>query len=162
MSSNSIVYIIDDDAALRDALDSLFRSTGLLTRAYESASRFLENPPDDNTPACIVTDVRMPGMNGLEFHERLEDFDMYFPVILMTGHGDIPMSVRSMKAGAIDFLPKPFRDQEMLDAVSVALRRDEERRCDALKVKALKGRFNTLSPRERQVMEGVVVPRQRP
>lgn len=147
----AVVHIIDDDASLREALDSLFRSTGLTARLYESTSAFMEAEIPDE-PACIVLDVRLPGMSGLDFQERLAELGVQLPVVLMTGHGDIPMSVRAMKAGAVDFLPKPFRDQEMLDAVTAALEKDRARRAEGGKVEALKTAYATLSPRERQVM----------
>lgn len=147
----AVVHIIDDDASLREALDSLFRSTGLATRLYESASAFMDAELPDET-ACIVLDVRLPGISGLDFQERLAELGVHLPVILMTGHGDIPMSVRAMKAGAVDFLPKPFRDQEMLDAVTAALNKDRTRRAEGGKAEAIKAAYATLSPRERQVM----------
>ncbi len=147
-----VVHIIDDDASLREALDSLFRSTGLETRQYESAAAFMAAPPPQDASGCLVLDVRLPGMSGLEFQEKLADLGVRLPAILMTGHGDIPMSVRAMKAGAVDFLAKPFRDQEMLDAVAAALERDRVRRAECGKADALKAPYATLSPRERQVM----------
>nr|WP_281722242.1 response regulator transcription factor [Nitrosomonas nitrosa] len=146
-----IVHIIDDDVSLREALDSLFRSTGLGTRLYESAAAFMDAEITDG-PSCIVLDVRLPGMSGLDFQQRLSELGILTPVILMTGHGDIPMSVRAMKAGAVDFLPKPFRDQEMLDAVGAALERDRARRAEGGKAEALRAAYGKLSPRERQVM----------
>ena len=147
----SVVHIIDDDASLRSALDSLFRSTGLETRLHESVTAFMDAPLND-APGCLVLDVRMPGMNGLDFQQKLEELGVRLPVIMMTGHGDIPMSVRAMKAGAVDFLTKPFRDQEMLDAVATALERDQARRAESGKTDTLKAAYATLSPRERQVM----------
>jgi FixJ family two-component response regulator len=147
----AVVHIIDDDASLREALDSLFRSTGLTARLYESTSAFMDAEIPDE-PGCIVLDVRLPGMSGLDFQERLAELGVQLPVVLMTGHGDIPMSVRAMKAGAVDFLPKPFRDQEMLDAVTAALEKDRARRAEGGKAEALKTAYATLSPRERQVM----------
>lgn len=147
-----VVHIIDDDASLRGALDSLFRSTGLQTRQYESVAAFMESPPSITAPGCLVLDVRLPGMSGLDFQQRLEELGVRLPAVLMTGHGDIPMTVRAMKAGAVDFLAKPFRDQEMLDAVAAALARDEARRAESGRIDALRTAFATLSPRERQVM----------
>ena len=155
MDRPACVYIIDDDAALRAALDSLFRSMGLATRLFETASTFLKAPPDDDAPACVVCDVRMPGVNGLDFQDQVQASGLDLPVILMTGHGDIPMSVRGMKAGAVDFLPKPFRAQDMLDAVAAAISRDAERREKRQKVGDLEQRFSALSPREQQVMDMV-------
>lgn len=147
----ALVHIIDDDAPLRAALDSLFRSTGLATRQYESVAAFMEAELPD-TPGCLVLDVRLPGMSGLDFQHKLHELGVLLPAILMTGHGDIPMSVQAMKAGAVDFLAKPFRDQEMLDAVAAALEKDRERRATSGKRDALKAAYATLSPRERQVM----------
>lgn len=152
MTDAPVVHIVDDDASLRDALDSLFRSTGLQTRQYGSAAAFMAAAPAPAAPGCLVLDVRLPGMSGLDFQEKLESAGVRLPVILMTGHGDIPMTVRAMKAGAVDFLPKPFRDQEMLDAVSAALERDRSRRGAAAALDALKAAYATLSVRERQVM----------
>jgi FixJ family two-component response regulator len=145
------VHIVDDDAGLRAALDSLFRSTGLKTRLYASATEFLAAKAPEGA-GCMVVDVRMPGISGLDFQERLIALGIHLPVIVMTGHGDIPMSVRAMKAGAVDFLPKPFRDQDMLDAVTAALARDQARRADDGKAGELRERFASLSPREREVM----------
>lgn len=151
MSETATVFIVDDDASVREALDSLFRSTGLKTALFGSADEFLGALPP-SAQGCLVTDVRLPGASGLELQEQLEAQGVRLPVVLMTGHGDIPMSVRAMKAGAVDFLPKPFRDQDMLDAVAAALTRDRERREGEGKADALKAQFATLSPRERQVM----------
>ncbi|MCK5746991.1 MAG: response regulator transcription factor, partial [Oricola sp.] len=120
---DAIVYVIDDDQSVRDALDSLFRSVGHKVRAFGSAQEFLSGKSDD-VAGCMVLDVRLPGLSGLDFQSQLADLGVSLPVILMTGHGDIPMSVRGMKAGAVDFLPKPFRDQDMLDAVAAAMERD--------------------------------------
>jgi FixJ family two-component response regulator len=151
MTERATVYIIDDDASVREALDGLFRSTGLATRLYESGHDFMSAPPSD-AHGCLVVDVRLPGISGLDFQERLAKEGIRLPVVLMTGHGDVPMSVRGMKAGAVDFLTKPFRDQDMLDAVASALARDRARREEHVKLEALKAQFATLSPRERQVM----------
>ncbi|MBL8530307.1 MAG: response regulator transcription factor [Hyphomonadaceae bacterium] len=151
MADTPIVHIIDDDASLRGALDSLFRSTGQATRLYESVAGFMDAPRPD-APGCLVLDVRMPGMSGLEFQQKLEELGIRLPVVFMTGHGDIPMSVRAMKAGAVDFLAKPFRDQEMLDAVATALEKDRAQRAEGGKLDTLKRAYSTLSPRERQVM----------
>src|SRR5215469_13981520 len=114
-SGDPVVYVIDDDASLRGALDSLFRSVGLACRTYDSTKAFLDVELAD-APGCIVIDVRLPGMSGLEFQEHLVELGLSLPLVLMTGHGDIPMSVRAMKAGAVDFLRKPFGDKDMLDA----------------------------------------------
>jgi len=151
MADAPIVHIIDDDASIRSALDSLLRSTGQVTRLYSSVAAFMDAPPP-NAPGCLVLDIRMPGMSGLEFQQRLEELGVRLPVVFMTGHGDIPMSVRAMKAGAVDFLAKPFRDQDMLDAIAAALDRDRARRAEGGKLEMLKAAYATLSPRERQVM----------
>jgi FixJ family two-component response regulator len=151
MVETATIHIVDDDASLRAALDSLFRSTGLATRQYGSAAEFL-GAPHAGEPGCLVLDVRLPGVSGLDFQDQLAARGVRLPVVLMTGHGDIPMSVRAMKAGAVDFLAKPFRDQDMLDAVAAALARDLARRESDGKLDALKTALATLSPRERQVM----------
>lgn len=146
-----VVHIVDDDDSLRLALDSLFRSVGLQTRAYGSVSAFLDMPRND-LPGCIVLDVRLPGISGLDFQAQFGALGIRLPVILITGHGDIPMSVRAMKAGAVDFLQKPFRDQDMLDAVVAAIERDGKRRTADGEATLIIERFATLSPREQQVM----------
>ncbi len=147
----AIVHIVDDDDSLRRALDSLFRSVGLEARAYGSVQEFLDARSEDSA-GCLVLDVRLPGMSGLDFQQQLAELGVRLPVIMMTGHGDIPMSVRAMKAGAIDFLAKPFRDQDMLDAVSAAIERDRARRLGDGETEQLQAHFSTLSPREQQVM----------
>ena len=147
----SMVHIVDDDESVRLALDSLFRSVGLATSLYGTAKDFLKADLAQG-PSCLVLDVRLPGQSGLDFQQQLVETGIHIPVVMMTGHGDIPMSVRAMKAGAVDFLAKPFRDQEMLDAVTAAIARDEARRASAKDETELRARFETLSPRERQVM----------
>ena len=147
----SIVHIVDDDKSLRRAVDSLCRSVGLQTRTYGSAQEFLDAKRED-IAGCLVLDVRLPGMSGLDFQSQLAELGIHLPVILVTGHGDIPMSVRAMKAGAVDFLPKPFRDQDLLDAVTTAIERDRRRRTVDGGANVLRDRFLTLSPREQQVM----------
>jgi FixJ family two-component response regulator len=152
MLDAAVIYIIDDDASLREALDSLFRSTGLSTRQYDSVAAFMAAAPPADAAGCLVLDVRLPGMSGLDFQQKLDELGIRLPVILMTGHGDIPMTVRAMKAGAVDFLAKPFRDQEMLDAVATALERGRQQRLASGKLEGLRTLHATLSPRERQVM----------
>jgi len=150
-NNSAVVHVVDDDAALRGALESLFESVGLATRAYGAASEFFNANVADK-PGCIVIDIRLPDMSGLEFQARLTQLGFRLPVVMMTGYGDIPMTVRAMKRGAVDFLSKPFRDQDMLDAVMAAIERDRQRRTadeDALRMRQ---RFETLSPREQQVM----------
>jgi FixJ family two-component response regulator len=148
---NPVVHIVDDDDALRRVLDRLFRSVGLHTRCYGSTGEFLD-AKRVNAPGCLILDVRLPGVSGLDFQEQLADLGIHVPVILMTGHGDIPMSVRAMKAGAVDFLAKPFRDQDMLDAVTAAIDRDRKRRAKDGEAARVVDCFATLTPREQQVM----------
>lgn len=148
------VHVVDDDAGLRTALDSLFRSMGYPTRLYGSAAEFMASGAADGA-GCLVLDIRLPGTSGLDFQQQLADAGVSMPVILMTGHGDIPMTVRGMKAGAVDFLPKPFREQDMLDAVAAALARDAETRAERSQSDGLRHRFDSLSARERDVMARV-------
>ena len=150
-SNSAVVHVVDDDAALRGALESLFDSVGLDTRTYGAARDFLDASLEDK-PGCIVIDIRLPDMSGLEFQAQLTQAGVRLPVIMMTGYGDIPMTVRAMKRGAVDFLPKPFRDQDMLDAVMVAIERDRQRRTADDDVSRIQQRFQTLTPREQQVM----------
>ena len=155
MPDNAVVHVIDDDAALRGVLGSLFRSVGYQVALYDTVDGFLTRKPATG-PECLVLDIRLPGVNGLDFQSRLASLGVVVPVVLMTGHGDIPMTVRGMKAGAIDFLTKPFRDQDMLDAVSAALDRDRQRRQETQRLAELRARYAALSPREQQVMALVV------
>jgi FixJ family two-component response regulator len=145
------VYIVDDDASLRDAISRLLRSVGLRVQLFGSAPELLQGNIAQ-TVSCLVLDVRLPGVGGLEFQTELAKANIHMPIIFMTGHGDIPMSVRAMKAGAIDFLTKPFRDQDMLDAVTKALESDRKRRESEAAMSDLKARFELLTPREREVM----------
>jgi FixJ family two-component response regulator len=147
----AIVHVVDDDASMRGALESLFDSVGLGTQTYAAAGDFLATSLAER-PGCIVIDIRLPDMNGLDFQAQLTRMGVRLPVVMMTGYGDIPMSVRAMKRGAVDFLPKPFRDQDMLDAVMAAIERDRQRRTLDGDVSQLQQRFATLSPREQQVM----------
>ncbi|NML08484.1 response regulator transcription factor [Sphingomonas sp. G-3-2-10] len=155
MADSAIIHIVDDDSSLRAALESLFRSVGLAARGHASVADFLAADRED-APGCLVLDVRMPGISGLDFQDRLDELGIALPAILMSGHGDIPMSVRAMKAGAVDFLVKPFRDQDMLDAVAAAMDRDAKRRAEASDDAGLRSLYATLSPREQQVMALVV------
>ena len=150
-NNRAVVHVVDDDASLRGALESLFESVGLATQAYGAASDFLNASVADQ-PGCIVIDIRLPDMSGLEFQAQLTRMGVRLPVIMMTGYGDIPMTVRAMKRGAVDFLPKPFRDQDMLDAVMVAIERDRQRRTADADAAGMRQRFGTLSAREQQVM----------
>src|SRR4051794_4243543 len=150
-SETPLIHVVDDDASMRGALEGLFDSVGLQTQTYATAKDFLSADLSDR-PGCIVLDVRLPDMNGLEFQTRLVQTGVGIPVVMMTGYGDIPMSVHAMKHGAVDFLPKPFRDQDMLAAVLGAIERDRERRTLKNDDSKLKVRFETLSPREQEVM----------
>ena len=146
-----MVFVIDDDEAMRDALGNLFRSVGFEVQLFGSAAEFLQAAPAD-APGCLVLDVRLPGMSGLDFQTKLASANAQIPIVFMTGHGDIPMSVRAMKAGAVDFLTKPFRDQDMLDAVARAIEMDRARRAARRRRPGVRERFDRLSPREREVM----------
>ncbi len=150
-NNRAVVHVVDDDPSLRGALESLFDSVGLETRTYGAASDFLNASVEDK-PGCIVIDIRLPDMSGLEFQAQLTQLGVRLPVIMITGYGDIPMTVRAMKRGAVDFLPKPFRDQDMLDAVMAAIERDRQRRTADDDVSRVRQRFETLTAREQQVM----------
>jgi FixJ family two-component response regulator len=154
MSDAGVVHIVDDDPGVRAGLSSLVRSVGYTARLYGSAGEFLESelPP---LPSCLLLDVRLPGTNGLDLQASLRQRGIEFPVILMTGYGDVQMSVRGMKAGALDFLTKPLRHQDVLDAVALAVARDRERRIATQKIDAIRARIRVLTPRERQVMDFV-------
>ena len=149
-----VVFVIDDDESLREALERLFRLVGLHAETFARAADFLKSKIPD-VPTCLVLDVRLPGISGLDFQAELAKANIKIPIIFMTGHGDIPMAVEAMKAGAVEFLPKPFRDQDMLDAVYLALEQDRTRR-EAERANAeLRTNFENLSAREREVMAGV-------
>jgi len=149
------VLVIDDDASVRGALRDLFESVGLRVTVFDSARKFLlAGRP--NTPSCLVLDVRLPGQSGLDFQRELNERHIAIPVVFLTGHGDIPMSVRAMKAGAIEFLTKPFREQDLLDAVQVAIDRDRLTRADEELLAELRRRRDALTPRERTIMTLVV------
>ncbi|MGC1776790.1 MAG: response regulator transcription factor [Xanthobacteraceae bacterium] len=145
------VLVIDDDASLRDALARLFRSVGLKVKTFASTPEFLQYRLPEG-PSCLVLDVRLPGLSGLDFQAELTKANVDIPIIFMTGHGDIPMTVRAMKAGALEFLPKPFRDQDMLDAVQTGLERDRDRRRTATDAARLRAGFNSLTAREQEIM----------
>ena len=152
LSETPVVLVVDDDPSLREALGRLFRSVDLESRLFSSVAELLLHKFPD-VPCCLVLDIRLPGVSGLDFQTQLANSKIHVPIIMMTGHGDIPMSVRAMKGGAVDFLTKPFRDQDILDAVAQAIERDRERR-DSDKTHAeLRERFETLTPREREIME---------
>lgn len=148
---DAMVFIIDDDEAVREGLAALFRSVGLQVKLFASAAEFRQTSLPD-LPSCLVLDIRLPGLGGLEFQADLARANIQIPIIFMTGHGDIPMSVRAMKAGAVEFLTKPFRDQDMLDAVQLAIEQDRKQHKDAVATFKLKANFETLSAREQQIM----------
>ena len=150
LETEPIVFVVDDDASMRKALANLFRSVGLRAEVFGSARELLESELPD-VASCLVLDIRLPGPSGLDFQAELAKADIQIPIIFMTGHGDIPMTVKAMKAGAIDFLTKPFRDQDMLDAVATAIERDRTRRKDQKAVAELRTVFETLTTRERDV-----------
>jgi FixJ family two-component response regulator len=152
VSETPVIHIVDDDESMREVLASLLRSVALTARTYPSVDAFL-NARRPDAPGCLILDVRLPGMSGLDFQAQLAEVGIELPVILMTGYGDVPMSVRGMKAGAVDFLVKPFRDQDMLDAIAVAVDRDKSRRAASVESVSLREKFATLSPRESQVMQ---------
>jgi FixJ family two-component response regulator len=149
-SAQQIVFVVEDDASVRRALSNLFESVGLGVEAFGSAAEMLQRKLPD-VASCLVLDVRLPGLSGLDFQAELAKANIHIPIIFMTGHGDIPMSVRAMKGGAVDFLTKPFRDQDMLDAVVTAIERDRKRRATDKIVANLQELVETLTPREREV-----------
>jgi FixJ family two-component response regulator len=149
--SNSTVLVVDDDPDLRESVGRLLRSVGMNARLFASISAFLESDLPDG-PTCLVLDVRLPGQSGLDLQRELAAADRSLPIIFVTGHGDIPMSVQAMKSGAIEFLTKPYRDQDLLDAIQLGLLRDRTRRENEMALAALKERFGTLSPREREIV----------
>jgi RNA polymerase sigma factor (sigma-70 family) len=150
-----IVFVVDDDASVRNALKSLIRSVGLQVELFGSAQEFLQSKRP-NAPSCLILDIRLPGISGLDFQRKLAETNNPIPIIFISGHGDIQMSVRALKAGAVDFLPKPFRDQDLLDAIHIALERDAARREQERDIAILKDRFEWLTPREREVLPLVV------
>jgi FixJ family two-component response regulator len=145
------VFVVDDDASMRAALERLFYSVQLRVEVFGSTQEFLQSQRPD-VPACLVLDVRLPGLSGLDFQAGLTEADIRIPIVFITGHGDIPMSVRAMKAGAVDFLTKPFRDQDLLDAVLAAIQRDQKRREDVLATAELRTHLTSLTVREREIM----------
>jgi FixJ family two-component response regulator len=149
------IAIVDDDAAIREGLSSLIRSVGLRVETFVSATEFLQSWKAD-AHGCIVLDVRLPGLSGLDLQRELADANIHTPIIFITGHGDIPMTVRAMKAGAVEFLTKPFREQDLLDAIQQALERDQLERGQRSEIAALRSRYTSLTPRESEVM-GLVV-----
>jgi len=150
-TEKQIVLVVDDDPHVRKALTYLFESMELPVKAFTTTSELLDSKLPD-VPSCLVLDIRLPGGSGLEFQQALAKAEIQIPIVFLTGHGDIPMSVRAMKAGAVDFLTKPFRDQDMLDAVTRALNQDRKRRADEKSLSDLRQRFESLTPREREVI----------
>jgi FixJ family two-component response regulator len=154
----STVLIVDDDASVREALSDLFQSVGLRVEVFASTQEFLKNTRSEG-PSCLVLDVRLPGKSGLDFQQELNAANINLPIVFLTGHGDIPMSVRAMKAGAMEFLTKPFREQDLLDAVQTALERDRLNREDEALIAMLRQRFASLTPREQAILTLVVAGR---
>jgi RNA polymerase sigma factor (sigma-70 family) len=159
LHANPSVLIIDDDPEFRDSVGRLLRTVGLEAQQFSSVSEFFRADPNPNGPTCLVVDVRMPGRSGLDLQRELAAANRHLPIIFITAHGDIPMSVRAMKGGAIEFLTKPFRDQDLLDAIETGLARDRARRESEKTLDALRERFDTLSPREREIMIQVMAGR---
>ncbi|WP_338240499.1 response regulator transcription factor [Aurantiacibacter hainanensis] len=158
MEQQGLVHIVDDDLSIQRALDSLLRSVGLEARSYGSCGEFLATKMPAQ-PSCLILDVRLPGVSGLDFQSQMASHGISLPVILMTGHGDIPMSVKAMKAGAVDFLTKPFRDQDLLDAVTTAIERDTAAREEEGQLQAIIDLYDALTEREQQVMDLVTMGR---
>jgi FixJ family two-component response regulator len=150
-----IVFVVDDDPSVRRAIKRLIGSVGLQVEPFGSAQEFLQSTRPD-VPACLVLDIRLPGINGLDFQRQLAEANIHIPIVFITGHGDIPMSVRAMKGGAVEFLTKPFRDEDLLDGIQLALERDRTRRQQESGIAALRERFESLTPREREVLDLVV------
>ena len=149
------VFVVDDDANVRTSIQGLLKSAGLRSECFETAEQFLQRKPSKG-PSCLILDVSLPGMNGLDFQQKLRNAGLQIPIIFVTGYGDIPMSVKAMKSGAVEFLTKPFEDQDLLDAVQQALARDSATRQERADLAALRERYDKLTPREREVM-GLVV-----
>src|SRR6266581_683917 len=150
-----VVFVVDDDPSVRRAIQRLVESIGLQVELFASAQEFLRRRRSD-APGCLVLDVRLPGISGLDFQRQLAQANIHIPIIFITAHGDIPMTVRAMKAGAVEFLTKPFRDQDLLDAIQLALERDRARRQQEAEIAVLRERFESLTPREREVLPLVV------
>lgn len=153
--SSDTVFVVDDDLSIREALVSLIRSVGLCVEVFASCHEFLSRPLPD-VPCCLILDVRLPGLSGLDLQRQLFESDNHIPVIFLTGYGDIPMTVQAIKAGAVEFLTKPFRDQDLLDAIRSALERDRARRLQDSETIQLRQRFASLTPREKEVMAWVI------
>jgi FixJ family two-component response regulator len=154
----AIVFVVDDDEPVRKSLERLIRSVGLRVETFASAQQFLSSqwPSRVDVPRCLVLDVRLPGLSGLDLQKRMAEINLEIPIVFITGHGDIPTSVRAMKAGAVEFLTKPFRDRDLLDAIEQAIERDRASRQQQVEMAELRGRYESLTPREREVI-GLVV-----
>jgi FixJ family two-component response regulator len=152
---DAIILVVDDDVSVREALGGLIRSAGLRVETFATAEEFLAHPPPD-APGCLVLDIRLPDLSGLDLQKRLAEINLEIPIVFITGHGDVPTSVQAMKAGALEFLTKPFADRDLLDAIQQAIERDRAARRQQAKVEELHGRYQSLTPREREVMERVV------
>jgi RNA polymerase sigma factor (sigma-70 family) len=155
MTGKSVVFVVDDDPSVRSSLKFLLNTVGLQVESFDSAEMFLRKRPPDR-PSCLVLDVRLRGLSGLDFQRELAARNIRIPIVFITGHGDIPMSVRAMKAGAVEFLTKPFRDQDLLDAIRIALEQDRAMRDQEKNITELRQRFESLTPREREVISMVV------
>jgi FixJ family two-component response regulator len=153
--TDAVVFVVDDDASMRESLKNLIRSVGMRAELFASAQEFLQSKHLD-VPSCLVLDVRLQGLSGLDLQRRTAEAGLQIPIIFITGHGDIPMTVRAMKAGAVEFLTKPFRDQDLLDAIQQALERDRKARDQRAEIEELRDRFASLTSRERDVMARVV------
>ena len=151
----AIVFVVDDDVSVREGLGSLIRSAGLRVETFASAQEFLARPRAE-VPSCLVLDVRLPGLSGLDLQKRMAELNIEIPIVFITGHGDVPTSVRAMKAGAVEFLTKPFRDKDLMDAIQQAIKRDRTARRHQAEMAELYDRYNSLTPREREVMGWVV------
>jgi len=152
---DAIILVVDDDVSVREALGGLIRSAGLRVETFATAEEFLAHPPPD-APGCLVLDIGLPDLSGLDLQKRMAEINLEIPIVFITGHGDVPTSVQAMKAGALEFLTKPFADQDLLDAIQQATKRDRAARLQQAKIKDLHGRYQSLTPREREVMERVV------
>jgi FixJ family two-component response regulator len=154
-STDPVIFVVDDDKSVRDSLRRLLTSVGMTVEVFQSAQAFLGKPRPDS-PACLVLDVHLPGLSGLDLQRELSRADASLPIVFLTGHGDIPMSVRAIKAGAVEFLTKPFREKDLLDAIRQAIERDRAGRRARAELAELRRRYDTLTPRQREVMAGIV------
>jgi len=152
---DALVLVVDDDVSVREALGSLVRSAGFAVETFASAREFMARPLTD-VPSCLVLDVHLPGLSGLDLQKRMAEVELEMPIVFITGHGDVPTSVQAMKAGALEFLIKPFADQDLLAAIQQAIRRDRAARQQQAEMRELQGRYDSLTPREREVMKWVV------